>query len=50
MADHPERVQRHRAAAAMGALTRPCAVLPELVLGALQGTIVAAALDALGAE
>jgi AcrR family transcriptional regulator len=39
-----------RAAAAVGALTRPVAVLDELDLGDLRGTLVAAALGALGSE
>ena len=39
-----------RAAAAVGALTRPVAVLEELDLGDLRGTLVAAALGALGME
>ena len=39
-----------RAAAAVGALTRPFAVLPELDLGALRDTVAAATLGALGAE
>lgn len=38
-----------RAAAAVGALTRPFTVLPDLDLSALHDTIVAAALGALGA-
>lgn len=39
-----------RAAAAVGALTRPFTVLPDLDLSALHDTIVAATLGALGAE
>ena len=39
-----------RAAAAVGALTRPVAVLDDLDLGDLRGTILAAALGALGME
>ena len=39
-----------RAAAAMGALTRPVAVLNDVDLGDLRGTILAAALGALGLE
>lgn len=41
---------RVRAAAAVGALTRPVAVLPDLDVGVLQDTVVAAALGALGME
>jgi AcrR family transcriptional regulator len=39
-----------RAAAAVGALTRPVAVLNDVHLGDLRGTILAAALGALGME
>ena len=39
-----------RAAAAVGALTRPVAVLEDLDLGDLRGTILAAALGALDSE
>ena len=39
-----------RAAAAVGALTRPVAVLNDVHLGDLRGTILAAALGALGSE
>ena len=39
-----------RAAAAVGALTRPVAVLDELDLSALRDTLLAAALSALGGE
>jgi AcrR family transcriptional regulator len=46
----PAGVGQVRAAAAMGALTRPVAVLDELDLGDLRGTLVAAALGALGSE
>jgi AcrR family transcriptional regulator len=61
VAEHAERVQqllvgctaggaaRVRAAAAMGALTRPFTALPDLDLDVVQDTVVAAALDALGA-
>lgn len=60
VADNADRLQRLlvgadtdgtgqvRAAAAVGALTQPFAVLPNLDLGALRGAILAAALDALG--
>lgn len=62
VADHAEHLQRQlvqadpdgsgqvRAAAAVGALTRPFAVLPALDLDPLQGTVLAAALGALGAD
>jgi AcrR family transcriptional regulator len=46
----PGGVGQVRAAAAVGALTRPVAVLDELDLGDLRGTLVAAALGALGSE
>ena len=46
----PGGVGQVRAAAAVGALTRPVAVLEELDLGDLRGTLVAAALGALGME
>jgi AcrR family transcriptional regulator len=47
---NPGGVGQARAAAAVGALTRPVAVLDELDLGDLRGTLVAAALGALGGE
>src|SRR5437764_11789 len=46
----PGGVGQVRAAAAVGALTRPVAVLEDLDLGDLSGTILAAALGALGRE
>lgn len=61
VADNADRLQRLlvgpitdgagrvRAAAAVGALTRPVAVLPDLELGTLRDTMVSAVLGALGA-
>ena len=46
----PRGVGQVRAAAAVGALTRPVAVLEDLNLGDLRSTILAAALGALGSE
>jgi AcrR family transcriptional regulator len=46
----PSGVGQVRAAAAVGALTRPVAVLEELDLSALRDTLLAAALGALGSE
>src|SRR5947209_2520541 len=46
----PGGVGQVRAAAAVGTLTRPVAVLNDVHLGDLRGTILAAALGALGSE